>query len=84
MCIECVIKENPSIELFRRIDLLPRSYSAAGSFVPVYKGWIEFLKSLLPLFHGIQYIDHKDYVQKKIERIQDMIVKEEISNIVRG
>lgn len=84
MCIECVIKENPSIELFRRIDLLPRSYSATGSFVPVYKGWIEFLKSLLPLFHGIQYIDHKDYVQKKIERIQDMIVKEEISNIVRG
>ena len=49
-----------------------------------YKDWIDFLDSLLPLFHGIQYIEHKNYIIAKMNQIKGSIKSEEISNIIHG
>ena len=59
-------------------------WSATGSFVPVYKGWIEYLNSLLPLLHGIDYLEHKNYILQEIEKVRKMIAKEEIDNFITG
>ena len=83
-CIEQFISTNPSFDAFQKLPILPRSFGGFGSFVPIYKGWIDFLESLLPLFHGIDFLAHKRYILEKIDAIRGEIVKEEISNIIQG
>ena len=80
--IEAFIHYNPNFEAFRKLDILPNSWSAFGSFVPVYSGWIDFLQSLLPLFTGMQYLEHKNRIIQMIDSIRQRIIDEEISNAV--
>ena len=81
-CIEWFVRINQNYEDFTSLALLPTSYSAAGSFVPVYKKWIEYLNGLLPALRGITFIEHKEYILKRIDLVREAIVKEEIDNIM--
>ena len=82
--IESFVKQNPDYEAFKKLALLPTSCMATGSFVPVYSGWINFLESLLPLFSGIKYLEHKNQILQQIDSLRVAIKKEEISDIITG
>lgn len=82
--VEIFLLHNNKLEDFKALPLIPRSYSCGGSAVPLYSGWIDFLNSLLPFLPGIKFLEHKKYVKKLVKRVQDMIVQEEISEILRG
>lgn len=83
-CIGWFVKENHSYEFFKNLSILPSSWGGFGSQIPIYKGWIDFLNSLLPLFHGIEYLDHKKHVLDKIDSVRAMIHHEEISEFIAG
>lgn len=83
-CIEWFVKENHSFEMFKNLSILPSSWGGFGSLIPIYKGWIDYLNSLLPFFHGIEYISHKKYILDKIDSVQAMIQQEEISEFIEG
>ena len=83
-CIEWFVKENHSYEMFKNLSILPSSWGGFGSQIPIYKGWIDFLNSLLPFFHGIEFINHKKLVLDKIDGVQAMIQQEEISEFIEG
>ena len=75
---------NADPELFRRIDLTPRSASWSGSAVPMYSGWISYLEKLRPLFIGLQYLKHRVIVNEEIERVRAMIKREEIEDVLHN
>ena len=83
-CIGWFVGQNHNAEAFLRLQILPCFCEAADSFVPVYNRWIDYLRSLLPLFHGIEFVEHKNHVLHKIEAIQQMIYNEEISDFIEG
>lgn len=83
-CVGWFIKENHSYEMFKNLSILPTSWGGFGSQIPIYKGWIDFLNSLLPFFHGIEFINHKKLVLDKIDGVQAMIQQEEISEFIEG
>lgn len=68
-----LININADPELFKRIPLCPTSYSWSGSAVPLYSKWVDYLKGLLPLFSGIQFLQHKKVTLDEIERLSKMI-----------
>lgn len=70
--------------MFKNLSILPTSWGGFGSQIPIYKGWIDFLNSLLPFFHGIEFINHKKLVLDKIDGVQAMIQQEEISEFIEG
>jgi hypothetical protein len=78
--IEC----NSSFEDFKKLPIIPNSYSYSGSAVPLYYQWIESLELLLPQFIGIKWIDHKSFVQEMISKLKKDIKEEEIREIMRG
>lgn len=82
--IEWFVQRNKNFEDFKNLSLFPRITSAVGSFVPVHKKQMDFLTSLLPLFQGINFIDHKKYINDRIESIRLTIKQEEISDILTG
>ncbi len=83
-CIEAFIHSNSDFGSFEKLSILPTSYSATGSFVPVFSEWIKFLESLLPLFSGIKFLEHKKCILQKIDSIHERIIHEEISDIIRN
>lgn len=82
--LEVFIENNNDFSLFEKLPLTPTSWSWSGSAVPLYSSWITHLESLLPLFHGIAFIEHKRKVEKLIEQYRNQIRAEEISEVLEG
>lgn len=61
------LNKNKSYEVFEQLPLEPDSWSWSGSAVPLIAGRIEFLESLLLLLGGIDFLQHKKYVEEIIE-----------------
>lgn len=82
--ISYLMTVNADPELFRRIPLCPTSYSWSGSAVPLYSKWADYLKGLLPLFSGIQFLQHQKVVNDEIEHLSKMIERTEIEDLLQG
>lgn len=83
-CIGIFLEHNDNFDDFRKLPLMPYFYCCSGSAVPLYSSWIKLLEGILPLLTGLRFIEHKKHVQDQIERLQQMIIDEEISNIMEG
>ena len=77
--IHFFIKKNESFEDFKKIPLIPTFTDnlVSGSFIPLYSSWIEYLKSLLPIFVGYKWLEHKGHIEKQIDYLRDKIKSEE-------
>ncbi|ODH02409.1 hypothetical protein A4S05_24375 [Nostoc sp. KVJ20] len=71
--IDCFIKHNKNFEDFEKLRLEPSSWGCSGSWVPVYQKRVEYLESLLPLFNSVDFLQHKQYVEQKIQLIRENI-----------
>lgn len=61
---------NKDIEMFKAIPLAARSMSWSGSEVPIIENRIRFIKDLIKDIKGIDYIEHRAY-------LQDVVAKKE-------
>lgn len=75
--LEIFIENNKDFKLFEQIPLTPDFYSWTGSIVPLYLSFITNLEALLPLFHGIDFIEHKKRVEDHIQYYRNQIKAEE-------
>ena len=70
------LKENKKLEDFEKLNLFPLSYSCSGSEVPLILEKIEFLQSLKDSLKGIDYIDHRKYLEERrrsLEKYQEEV-----------
>lgn len=58
------LKVNKNLEDFKEIPLFPGSYSYSGSEIPLIMKKIDFLKLLKNNLKGIDYIDHRKYIEE--------------------
>lgn len=74
---------NKDIEMFKAIPLAPRSISWSGSEVPIIESRISFIEDLLKNIKGIDYIEHRAYLQdvvaKKEKYKHEILVSEYMS-----
>ena len=80
--IKLLINNNESFEDFKKISLTPTSYGCDGSLIPLYNSWIEYLKSLLSIFVGLKWIEHKAHIEKQIDHLREEIKSEEINEFL--
>ena len=80
------IKINKSIDDFKRIDLFPLTRSWVGSEIPLINGEIKFLKVLRDKINGLDYIEHKKYLDDRVKcsekRKHDVEIWEYTNNIL--
>lgn len=67
------IKLNKSIEDFKKIPLFDTFSSWSGSEVPIIEKKINFLEELNKSISGLDYIEHKDYINSRIEVLRKYI-----------
>lgn len=58
------LKENKKLEDFKKIHSFPSSCSWSGSEIPLIMQKIDFLKLLKDNLKGIDYIDHRKYIEE--------------------
>jgi hypothetical protein len=75
---ELFIKVNPDFDDFLNLPLTPMSWGGMGSEIPRYQGWLRLLESLLPSLAGVNFIKHKQYIEKQIQNMKKTIENEEI------
>ena len=66
-CMIAVLKVNSNYELFKDLCLENSTLSTHGSMVPCMQARINCLSSLLPLFSGVKYLNHRRKVEHDIE-----------------
>lgn len=81
--IRLFLEKNMEYEDFADIPLTPRMFSSTGSVVPIYASWVDFLSDILPMLTGLKYIRHKKYIEDKIDHYKKLIIKEQVSEIMR-
>jgi hypothetical protein len=56
----------------------------SGSEVPLIQKQIDYLNHLLPLLNGLDYLNHRKYIEDEIENKKKYMDKVEIDEILRG
>ena len=69
--------------MFKKLSLFRNSLSFTGSFVPVLEKRIKFLESLYPLVSGMNYLEHKVFIQNQIESLKKEIKGEKIDDLLK-
>ena len=79
--IKLFLDNNQDFETFSNLLLVPNHWSGSESLIPAYQKQIDFLESLYPLVSGIKFLKHKVKVETDVEKLHDMIKREEIEEI---
>ena len=80
------IRINKSIDDFKKIDMFPLIRSWSGSEIPLINSEIKFLEELRDKISGLDYIEHKKYLNERIECRSkwkhEVEIKEYLNNIL--
>lgn len=71
--IEFFLKKNRCFADFEKIRLMPNNTSASNSFVPAYTEKMDYLISLSDIVSSIELIEHRHYIQQKIQHMKGLI-----------
>ena len=69
--------------MFKKLSLFRNSLSVTGSFVPALERRIKFLESLYPLVSGMNYLEHKVFIQNQIESLNKEIKSEKVNELLK-
>ena len=61
------LQNNKKIADFKRLNIEPGAMSWSGGAVPVYQELIDYLKSILRMLDNAQLLEHRLYVQQRID-----------------
>ena len=67
------LERNKCFEAFKRLSLEPNSWGWSGSAVPMLQKRLEYFESLLLLLNEVQLLQHKQYVEGKVQEIRTQI-----------
>lgn len=82
--IKLYLEYEKSIENLKDLPLFSSFSSWSGSEVPLIHNKIEFLNRLSQEIHGIDYLEHKQYIGKMINDLNSYAKDVEIREILRG
>ena len=71
--VKIFLENNNDLEVFKKIHLFASVQSATNSFIPVYQEEITFLESLFQYMNGIEFLEHREYLQRCIENRKEKI-----------
>ena len=81
--LKTLLSLNRDYDLFEDLPLEASHWGGTGSMIPHMQARIIYLTSLLPLLSGLDFLKHRQRVEKDIEIWRNRIMQEEINELVR-
>ena len=82
--IKAFLNNTLSIDAFKNLPIVSNGYSWSGSEVPVIEKQKEFIAKVNKELHGIEYLDHKRYLEEREERLEEYIKEVQIREYLSG
>ena len=80
--ISVFLEGNNNFEDFEKLPLEPYTWSWQGSAVPLYQSRVKYFESLLPLLNTVDFLQHKQYVERQIHYLRERIEQEKKKNFM--
>lgn len=80
--IALFLKSNNNFEDFEKLPLEPATWSWQGSAVPMYQTRVEYLESLFQLLNTVDFLQHKQYVERQVHWLREIIEQEKKKNFM--
>lgn len=80
--LEKLLGLNSDFDLFEHLPLEASHWGGSGSMIPYMQERITYLTSILPMLSGIDYLKHKQKVERDIEIWRHRIRQEEIEELI--
>lgn len=77
------LENNKSLKAFQELPLTPRTLSSSGSFASVCQRQAYYFESLLPLFKGVDLLQHRKVMERKIQDLRAQIEVERKNDFMR-
>lgn len=74
--IAVFLEDNNNFEDFEKIPIEPDTWGWEGSAVPTYQGRVNYFESLLPLLNTVDFLQHKQYVERQVHWLREIIEQE--------
>ncbi len=82
--ISLFLARNASFEAFRGLRLEPNHWDWSGSRVSVLQARIDFFESLLPLLNTVRLLEHRRFIEYKIQGLREDVEREKKENFVEA
>jgi hypothetical protein len=80
--IALFLKSNNNFEEFEKLPLEPATWSLQGSAVPMYQARVKYFESLLQLLNTVDFLQHKQYVERYVHGLRERIEQEKKKNFM--
>jgi hypothetical protein len=80
--IALFLKSNNNFEEFEKLPLEPATWSWQGSAVPMYQTRVKYFESLLQLLNTVDFLQHKQYVERYVHGLRERIEQEKKKNFM--
>jgi hypothetical protein len=80
--IALFLKSNNNFEEFEKLPLEPATWSWQGSAVPMYQTRVKYFESLLKLLNTVDFLQHKQYVERYVHGLRERIEQEKKKNFM--
>jgi hypothetical protein len=77
------LKHNRNFVDFEKLPLEPNSWSWSGSEVPILQSRVEYYESLLPLLDTVDFLQHKQHVERWIQELRKKIEQEKREDFMK-
>jgi hypothetical protein len=78
------LKHNKTLGDFEKLPLNPSHSSWSGSAVPMLQGRVEFFESLLPLVNTVEFLQHKQHLERFIDGYRKSIELEKKRDFIEN
>lgn len=80
--IALFLKKDNNFEEFEKLPLEPATWSWQGSAVPMYQTRVEYFESLFQLLNTVDFLKHKQYVERQVHWLRERIEQEKKKNFM--
>ena len=78
--ISFFLEHNNNFEEFKKLPLERDTWSWQGSAVPMYQTRVKYFESLLQLLNTVDFLQHKQYVERYVHGLRESIEQEKKNN----
>ena len=80
--IKFFLSINSDFDTFKKLNLFPVSYSWSGSKLPLIQHRIDFLTDLKSQLTDISFVEHKAYINERIESLEEHKERVEVDEMI--
>ena len=82
--IKAFLNQTQDIDASKKLPVVSETYSWSGSEVPIIEKNKAFIVKLNNELHGLDFLDHKQYLEDKEKQLDDHIKEVQIREYIRG